>query len=163
MSLIEQIKRDREAGTPGPFHVSNGNDPKALVFSTSNGGTCPATSLVLATCHAPATRDEAKRMSRPLDSLEAAATLRRFSPVIESNARRIARLPDLEDAYIAAVEELARKDAALLAAEELARAVEAITSRHVSPATGGRLILERDVEAADTALSAFLAATEGKA
>jgi len=62
----------------------------------------------------------------------------------EHRARRIARVPDME--------------AALIAAEELADAVSALTSRPDS-ANGGRLILTVDVNRAEQKLAAYRAAT----
>ena len=80
MSMIEDIKRDREAGTPGPWRTSKVNPSR--VFGP----------------------DSQPVMDRdPTFSQEVK---------FEANARRIARIPDLE--------------AALLAADELARAVDGL-------------------------------------
>ena len=75
MTLIEQIKADREAGTPGPWHKVGASVQKSPNESA------------IAVCVSAGDRDR----------IEAS-----------ENARRIARVPDLE--------------AALLAAEELAGA-----------------------------------------
>lgn len=58
-----------------------------------------------------------------------------------ADARRIARVPQLE--------------ALVLAAEEVAEYANEICASGVSPATGGRLILERDVAGLARALTAY--------
>lgn len=79
MSLIEKIKADREAGTPGPFVISfESIDPEWCVVTTAGGS-------IFANVHSAGNG--------------------------ETNARRIARVPEME--------------ASLLAAEELAQALEA--------------------------------------
>ncbi len=76
----------------------------------------PGDSLYVASCTAPTTLADARKLRNPIDELEAAATHQKFAPIMEANARRIARLPQLE--RIA------------LAAEELAQAVESWMAGH---------------------------------
>lgn len=47
-------------------------------------------------------------------------------------------------------------------ADDLAKAVERLTARKPSPVTGGRMILEVDVDGACAALSAYTQVREGK-
>ncbi len=62
-----------------------------------------------------------------------------------ANARRIARVPELE--------------AAVIAAEELADMVDTFRSRGPTPAGGGRVILEIDIVNLERALAAYREAT----
>lgn len=84
MSLIDHIKRDREAGTPGPW-VSAKDDPNDGPEDVIMAGEYYVSSAHYITDHSKT----------------------------ESNARRIARVPDME--------------AALLAAENLANAVSVLS------------------------------------
>lgn len=104
MSMIEDIKRDREAGTPGPWS------------KTVNSGEV-------------ATQD-GTWVGRAVDAATGEG---------QANARRIARVPSME--------------AALLAAEELADAVDEWGAKGRTEATAAAL---------NTALGNYRAATEGK-
>lgn len=82
--LIDQIKADREAGTPGPWGV--------VTVTTSCG-----------VCHKVGewpSRGAHKTSSACLYEDYPPTTLERPSE-IHTNARRIARVPDMEDALIA--------------------------------------------------------------
>ncbi len=112
MSMIEDIRKDREAGTPGPWRAG------ASDFYPGLDG--PLTVRVY-TDHPVNEFDACGDKSRP-------------------NAERIARVPDME--------------AALLAAEELADAVDEWGAKGRTEATAAAL---------NTALGNYRAATEGKA
>lgn len=118
MSLIEDIRNDCEAGTPGPWHVGkDAEEGKGFGWFIGGGGYCRAQVV---------------------------------GPIIhtQANARRIARVPDMEARILS--------DAVKLkAAEELADAIAALICHPVNKKTGGRLILEVDVIQCDRALAAY--------
>jgi len=68
--------------------------------------------------------------------------------------------PDLATAYLAQAEEIERLRERVEAADRLASWAKALSERKASPATGGRLILERDVVGLETALAAYRATEE---
>lgn len=88
MNLIEQIKADREAGTPGPWR--RGQDGNPRVYGPDGSG-----------IHSGLLMSEAGDVFKG-----------------PANARRIARVPDIEAALLDA-------EPALLAAEELAKSADA--------------------------------------
>ena len=84
MTLIDDIRADRGAGTPGPWRIGN-HDPMRGIWiggSNENGGAV-------------------------LPYLWFGHTIN-FPNEYEANARRIARVPELEDAYESVLEENAR-------------------------------------------------------
>ena len=87
-NLIDDIKRDREAGTSGPFYIGgdNGGGLVHCVYSDD------ATGSRIANC-------------------ECIAVLKQ---TIEANARRIARVPAMEDALLAATALADKAHAALM-------------------------------------------------
>jgi hypothetical protein len=123
--LIEKIKADREAGTPGPWRI---------VDCDSYGDRCKVFFKEI-------WNDET-------DILVTTEVTRAHNDGGAANIRRIARVPDMEARILADAE-------ALKAADELAEAVAALTERKVSPVTGGRLILEVEVKHAEQALANY--------
>lgn len=116
MTLIEQIKRDREAGTPGPWgrrpHWADDDGREVFPRADEKPPFGEWTAIATVTAH---------------DDTD-------YGEKAEANARRIARVPQLE--------------AALLAAEELAKV------------TGSLIDLERPETPAMQALTAFRKACE---
>ena len=102
MSLIDDIKRDREAGTQGPWVVAKDRNKVRRIFAGDSGPQV-ATASVFANWM-PVER-----------SAEAHATA-------DVNARRIARVPEME--------------AALIEAAKLADALEAYMRAGAGPLTG---------------------------
>lgn len=119
MSMIEDIKRDREAGTPGPWGNGRTGEEQRLILSRGGKGRYVCNVQIFQTPRHMGLWEEDSR---------------------EANARRIARVPELE--------------AALLAAEELADAVDEWGAKGRTEATAAAL---------NTALGNYRAATEGKA
>lgn len=125
MSLIDDIKRDREAGTPGPWALET--------VPTSCG-----------VCH-----KIGEWPSRGQHKFSSACVYEDYPPTTlghasepQSNARRIARVPELE--------------AAVLAAEDLAEAVDARRN------AGSSICYDDAFELETAALAAYRKATGGK-
>lgn len=85
----DALRADRAAGTPGPWRLS-----------TLRGHACTMVA------------DDGGHVAAALDDYDC-----NFPVTTEANARRIARLPDLEDAVLALHEENQRLQRAVLAAE----------------------------------------------
>ena len=124
MSMIEDIKRDLEAGTPGPWRHDGYNGAQAY-------GSCDT--IDCAVLGRVATAESLTKQDP--DGRTFSASGDEFT-----NARRIARVPDME--------------AALLAAEELADAVDEWGAKGRTEATAAAL---------NTALGNYRAATGGAA
>jgi hypothetical protein len=109
MSMIDDIKRDREAGTPGPWriHVLTSVDPNGDEWETD---------VEVETSSGKYIHGHDLGYGCGVDN------------EVRTNARRIARLPDLEAKYIALKE----------AADGLAEAVKAATD-YASDASNGHL------------------------
>jgi rubrerythrin len=89
MSLIDQIKADREAGTPGPWAYEAHGD-------TMQYG--------VGVCHALSDIEMAFPLSGQVDSDVMVTDPVCVEVNCQTNARRIARVPDMEAALLAAVE-----------------------------------------------------------
>jgi hypothetical protein len=111
MSLIDDIKRDREAGTPGPWSVVTTDGPDCRVLGGFD---------VFGQCVSGTT------WINPNNDNVAA----------KANARRIARVPDME--------------AALIAAEELAQELETLHDAEFSGSLRRALAAYRKATEAQT-------------
>lgn len=85
---IEELKRDREAGTPGDWSVEDCHGDTMDACKWENG----AFQVLSDVCQYHAVADVSCNSSCRLED------------ECEANARRIARLPDLEAAFLEAVE-----------------------------------------------------------
>jgi hypothetical protein len=101
---IEELKRDREAGTDGPWRTTGVMFPGGY-----KGDVFKATAKRIPDCHHVARCFAEKPEKSPACSLGAIAIEREVAPIIEANARRIARVPDLEAAFLEAVERQERQ------------------------------------------------------
>ena len=94
-NLIDDIKRDREAGTPGPWGLL-----------TDTGINSPHSSGLLFSAWSPRVIDDTKEDGESWLAMRTRTDPARYAMRSEthSNARRIARIPQMEAALLAAVE-----------------------------------------------------------
>lgn len=128
MTLIEQIKADREAGTKGPWTEMHDHPDPATAASLAN------------------IRSEANECGYAADIAHVFGCDYIFDGRQEQkhNARRIARVPDMEEA--------------LLAAEELANAIKAVIDleNNTSP-SGGEMQEDRIARTQNECIAALTA------
>lgn len=128
--LVEQIKADREAGTPGKWESEAGSGPVS-VWSKSSLGVWSHHKFDAAV----ALNDDERE---PDDEKWLCGIWGELGSEDFANARRIARVPDLEDAYLAAHARI-EAQAALIAelTRELRHAIETYEGEYAYPAPDG--------------------------
>lgn len=104
--LIEQIKRDREAGTPGPW--------VAPYETYDNGWTLDTGSQNSYVGIGPACESE----DMPPVAITAVEMAFGMDDVLDANARRIARVPEMEARIMSDADEIARLKKLLAAARQ---------------------------------------------
>lgn len=95
---MDELLADRAAGTDGPWQTTG-----VMFPGGHRGDVFKGTAKRIPDCHHIARCFAEKPEKSPACTLGAMAIEMQVSPIIEANARRIARLPDLEAAYIEAV------------------------------------------------------------
>ena len=107
MSLIDDIRKDREAGTPGRWKSPYETWDHGWELQTPCDNTYQGVG--------PECADDSKT---PIAIIGVNSAFGK-DHILEANARRIARVPDLEAAYISAVEEIAELKAIIARIDEV--------------------------------------------